>query len=169
MKKEGTTAPAQQKESPAQQQQQQPYTLINDIAKLFGLYVARATERAGIAYGYRKLLMCLAHGEEIPQLQLVGETNLTPATVSSSMAKLEAAGIVARRLDPTDKRKYFVQLTSKGRMHCTAIQKRSDELGRIMLEGMSKEEQEQLSKTLAGMLAKLKEEGEKTVEADKIP
>ena len=166
MKKNETKAPAQQKESPAQQEQ--PYTLINDIAKLFGLYVARATERAGIAYGYRKLLMCLAHGEEIPQLQLVEEANLTPATVSSSMAKLEAAGIVARRLDPADKRKYFVQLTSKGRMHCTAIQKRSDELGRIMLEGMSQEEQEQLSKTLAKMLANLKKEGEKTVEADKI-
>ena len=149
--------------------QQKPYILINDISKLFSLYVSRTTERAGIAYGYRKLLMCLAHGEEIPQLRLVEEANLTPATVSSSMAKLEAAGIVDRRLDPKDKRKYYVQLTDKGRMHCDMIQKRSDELGRIMLEGVSNEEQEQLSKALSIMLENLKKEGEKTVEADKIP
>ena len=158
MKKDNTKAPAQQEESPAQQN---PYVLINDISKLFGLYVARATERAGIAYGYRKLLMCLAHGEEIPQLRLVEEANLTPATVSSSMAKLEAAGIVDRRLDPKDKRKYYVQLTAKGRMHCDMIQKRSDELGRIMLEGVSNEEQEQLSRLLGIMLENLKKEGGK--------
>lgn len=158
MKKDNTKAPAQQN----------PYILVNDISKLFGLYVARATERAGIAYGYRKLLMCLAHGEEIPQLRLVEEANLTPATVSSSMAKLEAEGIVDRRLDPKDKRKYYVQLTAKGRMHCDMIQKRSDELGRIMLEGVSNEEQEQLSRLLGIMLENLKKEGGKTVEADKI-
>ena len=146
-----------------------PYVLIDDIAKLFGLYVARATERAGIAYGYRKLLMCLAHGEEIPQLQLVEEANLTPATVSSSMAKLEAAGIVARRLDPKDKRKYFVQLTDKGKRHCRMIQKRSDELGDIMLEGITQSERKQLSKTLEKMLENLKKEGENAVEADKVP
>ena len=167
MKKDDTKkAPAQQEKSPAQQK---PYVLINDLAKLFGLYVSRTTERAGLAYGYRKLLMCLAHGEEIPQLQLVEEANLTPATVSSSMAKLEAEEIVDRRLDPKDKRKYYVQLTAKGRMHCDMIQNRSDELGRIMLEGVSGEEQEQLSRLLGIMLENLKKEGEKTVEADKIP
>ena len=159
MKKNEAKAPAQE----------EPYILINDIAKLFGLYVARATERAGIAYGYRKLLMCLAHGEEMPQLQLVDEANLTPATVSSSMAKLEAAGIVARRFDPKDKRKYYVQLTDKGKRHCRMIQDRSEELGRIMLEGVDSEEREQLGRILAIMLANLKAEGEKTVEADKVP
>lgn len=148
--------------------QEEPYVLINDIAKLFGLYVARATERAGLAYGYRKLLMCLAHGEEMPQLLLNEQANLTPATVSSAMAKLEAEGIVARRFDPADKRKYFVKLTEKGREHCDLIQSRSRELGEIMLEGVSKEEREQLGRLLGGMLERLKKEGEKTVEADKV-
>ena len=148
---------------------EEPYVLINDIAKLFGLYVSRATERAGLAYGYRKLLMCLAHGEEMPQLQLIEQANLTPATVSSSMAKLEAEGIVARRFDPADRRKYFVRLTKKGRMHCELIQSRSRELGEIMLEGVSPEEREQLGRLLGGMLERLKKEGEKTVEAVKIP
>ena len=134
----------------------EPYVLIDDIAKLFSLYVARATERSGIAYGYRKLLMCLAHGEEMPQLQLVEEANLTPATVSTSMAKLQAAGIVARRFDPTDKRKYYVKLTKIGKRRCEAIQKRSDELGRIMLEGVSEEERELLTQVLGRMLENLK-------------
>ena len=136
---------------------EEPYVLINDIAKLFGLYVARATERAGLAYGYRKLLMCLAHGEEMPQLQLIQQANLTPATVSSSMAKLEAAGIVARRFDPADKRKYFVRLTEKGREHCELIHNRSEELGRIMLEGVSEEEKDMLGRVLSVMLENLRE------------
>ena len=137
-------------------EQQEPYVLIDDIAKLFSLQVAKATERAGIAYGYRKLLKCLSHGEEIPQLQLVDEANLTPATVSTTMAKLQAEGVVARRLDPADKRKYYVQLTKLGMMRYDAIQKRSDEVGRIMLEGIGEQEQEQLICTLCKMLDNLK-------------
>lgn len=139
-------------------EQKEPYVLIDDIAKLFSLQVAKSAERPGIAYGYRKLLMCLSHGEEIPQLQLVDETNLTPATVSTSMAKLEAEGVVARRLDPTDKRKYYVQLTKLGKMRYDAIQKRSDEVCSIMLEGVSEEEQEQLTRILCKMLDNLKAE-----------
>lgn len=147
---------------------EEPYVLINDIAKLFGLYVARATERSGLAYGYRKLLMCLAHGEEMPQLQLIEQANLTPATVSSSMAKLEAAGIVARRFDPDDRRKYFVQLTEKGREHCELIHNRSEELGRIMLEGVSEEEKNMLGRVLSVMLENLREveSGEYMVKSD---
>lgn len=147
--------------------QKEPYVLIDDIAKLFGLHVARATERSGLAYGYRKLLMCLAHGEEMPQLQLIGEANLTPATVASSMAKLEAAGIVTRRFDPADKRKYFVRLTDKGRKHCELIQTRSRELNGIMLEGISPGDRQKLSELLDIMLENLKKEGEK--EPEKAP
>lgn len=146
-----------------------PYALIDDIAKLFSLYVARETERAGIAYGYRKLLACLSHGEEVPQLDVIAEANLTPATVSSTFAKLQAEGIVARRFDPKDRRKYYVRLTEKGKKRWQQIQSRSDELGEIMLEGMTKKEREQLSATLAKMLEKLKEKGDKAVEADKVP
>lgn len=159
MKKDKATDPAKQEE---------PYVIINDIAKLFSLFVAKDTQRAGTAYGYRKLLMCLAHGEEMPQLDLIGQVNLTPATVSSSMAKLEGDGIVARRFDPADRRKYYVKLTDKGKRHCRMIQERSDELGEIMLEGISEEEKQQLSRLLGIMLSNLKEKGDKAVEADKI-
>lgn len=141
--------------SKKKEEHRETYMLIDDIAKLFSLQVARATERSGIAYGYRKLLMCLAHGEEMPQLHLIEQTNLTPATVSTSMARLEAAGVVTRRFDPTDKRKYYVRLTSLGRRRWEAIQKRSKELGEVMLEGISAEEQEKLAQLLEKMLDNL--------------
>ena len=133
----------------------EPYELIDDIAKLYSLQVARATERSGIAYGYRKLLTCLSHGEEMPQLDLIELTNLTPATVSTSMARLEAAGVVSRRFDPKDRRKYYVKLTPLGKKRWDAIQKRSEELSGIMMEGISKEEQEQLTQVLDRMLSNL--------------
>ena len=138
-----------------------PYALIDDIAKLFSLYVSRQTEGSGLAYGYRKLLACISQGEEVPQLDVIAEANLTPANVSSTFAKLQAEGIVARRFDPKDRRKYYVRLTETGKMRWQQLQKHSDELGGIMLEGISEEEQEQLVKTLAKMLENLKENGEK--------
>lgn len=132
-----------------------PYELIDDIAKLYSLQVARATERSGIAYGYRKLLMCLSHGEEMPQLDLIELTNLTPATVSTSMAKLEAAGVVSRRFDPRDKRKYYVKLTQLGIRRWEAIQKRSEELNGVMMKGISLQEAEVLRNILERMLENL--------------
>ena len=132
-----------------------PYELIDDIAKLYSLQVARATERSGIAYGYRKLLACLSHGEEMPQLDLIELTNLTPATVSTSMAKLEAAGVVSRRFDPRDKRKYYVKLTQLGKKRWEAIQKRSEELNGVMMKGISLQEAEVLGNILERMLENL--------------
>lgn len=129
----------------------EPYMLIDDIAKLFSLHVARATERSGISYGYRKLLMCLSHGEEMPQLDLIEMANLSPAAVSNSMAKLEAAGVVARRFDPADKRKYFVKLTELGRKKCEDIRRSCEELGRVMMKGVSLQEAEVLEGILGRM------------------
>lgn len=137
-------------------EQNELFMLIDDIAKLFSLHVSKAAGQSGTAYGYRKILMSLSHGEEIPQIQLADEANLTPATVSASMAKLEAAGVVSRRLDPLDKRKYYVQLTKLGQMRYDTIQKCSGEVGGIMLEGVSREEQEQLARILCKMLDNLK-------------
>ena len=139
--------------------EKKPYALIDDIAKLFSLYVSRETDGAGMAYGYRKLLACISHGEEIPQLDVIAKANLTPANVSSTFAKLQAEGIVARRFDPKDRRKYYVRLTDTGKMRWRQLQKHSDELSGIMMEGISEEEQEQLVKTLAKMLENLKEKG----------
>ena len=134
-----------------------PYELIDDIAKLYSLQMARATERSGIAYGYRKLLMCLSHGEEMPQLDLIELTNLTPATVSTSMARLEAAGVVSRRFDPKDKRKYYVKLTNLGKRRWEAIQKRSEELWEVMMKGISGEEQKALMQVPDRMLSNLQD------------
>ena len=133
----------------------EPYMLIDDIAKLFSLHVARATERSGLAYGYRKLLMCLAHGEEMPQFDLIAMTNLSPAAVSNSMAKLEAAGVVSRRFDPADNRKYFVKLTELGLKKCETVRQRSEELGRLMMDGISLQEAEVVVDALGRMLENL--------------
>ena len=136
-------------------ERKEPYVLIDDIAKLFSLHMARATERSGLAYGYRKLLMCLAHGEEMPQFDLIAMANLSPAAVSNSMAKLEAAGVVSRRFDPMDNRKYFVKLTEFGRKKCETVRQRSEELGRLMMDGISLHEAEVVVDALGRMLENL--------------
>ena len=93
-------------------------------------------------------------------MNVIAEANLTPANVSSTFAKLQAEGIVARRFDPKDRRKYYVRLTETGKMRWQQLQKHSDELSEIMLEGISEKEREQLVKTLEKMLKNLKEKGE---------
>lgn len=135
------------------------YALIDDIAKLFGAFVGKAVQNKKMSYGHRRLLMSLAHGEEVDQLQLIGEVNLTSSSISTELAKMEADGYVRRRFDPNDQRKFLVRITDKGLARHRLITKKSKEIEEIMLYGVEPEDREILAASLQTILNNLAEEG----------
>lgn len=135
------------------------YALIDDIAKLFGAFVGKAVQNKKMSYGHRRLLMSLAHGEEVDQLQLIGEVNLTSSSISTELAKMEADGYVRRRFDPNDQRKFLVRITDKGLARHRLITKKSKEIEEIMLYGVEPEDREILAASLQTILTNLAEEG----------
>lgn len=138
-----------------------PSMFINDIAKMFSLAVRHEAGRGGLSQGNRKILMCLARNDGISQLNLVRETGLSAPTVSVSLAKMEADGLVRREANLSDLRQVSVYLTEEGKKQDAFMRESFQQVEEVMLNGIDKKEQEQLKETLKKILRNL-------IENDKI-
>jgi len=69
----------------------------------------------GLQRGQPAILMRLAHKEGVAQTELAASLCIRPASVTHSLQRLEAAGLVERVDDPEDQRISRVFLTSEGR------------------------------------------------------
>lgn len=131
---------------------------INDIAKLFSLGVKRKAKQRGLSQGNRKLLMSLCEEDGITQFDLVKRTGLSAPTVSVSLAKMESEDIVRRENNPEDLRQVKVYLTDEGKKMYSFINSNCSSMEQKMLEGISAEEQEELTRILGKILDNLKAE-----------
>ena len=101
-----------------------PSMLINDIHHLTCAKIRNESERSGLRQGYRRIMYHLSNGDDGgTQQTLVQHTKLSAPTVSVSLSRMEAEGLVRRRPDENDLRVIRVSLTEKGK-----------ELNRRMLE-----------------------------------
>jgi DNA-binding MarR family transcriptional regulator len=77
--------------------------------------------------------------------------NVSKNTMSSLIRGLEEQGLVARKLDPVDKRIFHIGLTPEGRRLVEEVGKEHLERLNWLVEGLSEAEKEELS----GLLSKL--------------
>ena len=119
-----------------------PSMLINEISKLFHNKMREKSEELGFKNGYRQILMFLSHGDGVTQLAIAEATHLKAPTVSVTLKKMEAEGLVRRETDASDMRKTHVYLLDKGRdldlKHREAIM----EFEKVMLQNISKADEQ---------------------------
>jgi DNA-binding MarR family transcriptional regulator len=84
---------------------------------------------------------------------LLRVTLVTSGTMTNRIDRLEARGLVRRRDDPQDKRGVLVQLTGDGIRRCDAAVADLLERERELLEGLSTDQQQELSGLLRVLLA----------------
>ena len=121
-----------------------PTMLINEISKLFRDQMREYSEKLGFQPGYRQMLMHLAHEDGITQVDLVRLSHFKAPTVSVTLKKMEAEGLVRRETDANDQRQTRVYLTEKGHALDDAHFERLVEVENIMLTGLTKEDEETL-------------------------
>ena len=102
----------------------------------------KAGEIAGMPDGYRKLLFPLAHEDGLTQLELAKRTHLSPPTVSVTLKKMEADGLLARLPDEKDQRTVRVYLTGEGRSLNTRVFEGMLKVDAERVKGFTPEEQE---------------------------
>lgn len=91
------------------------------------------------------------HGQRPSQRELAASMNLSPATVTATLKLLERGGYVRRIADDKDQRINRVALTESGEALMREGMRRMDALDNMMLEGLSREEQEMLCRSLSKM------------------
>lgn len=100
----------------------------------------------------RMILMRLAFGDGITQLELARETRLKPPTVSVALKKMEAEGYVFRKNDEDDLRVVRVFLTDKGK----ALDNSNEERFRLSEEKMMRDFTPEESRLLCDMLLRVR-------------
>lgn len=113
----------------------------------------RALEAQGMRLRYFYVLGALESRLTLSQQDLSRLLNLDPTTMVALIDELEEFGHVERRRNPTDRRRYMLHLTDKGRAALTAAQVAVDKIEAEFLAPVSAADRERLPKILGALLA----------------
>ena len=98
------------------------------------------TEKFDISPDQTRLLFMLQNHQNINQNALAKKLNITKATLSVRLQRLEKLGYLTRTQDKNDKRNYILNITKTGEVFIEAAIKIMKEKTMIMFEGVSKEQ-----------------------------
>lgn len=98
---------------------------------------ASMLSEVGLHPGQEALLMELWDHEGRTQADLASSLGVEAPTITKMLQRMESAGLVDRRADPTDGRAVRVHLTTRGRRLRTRVEKLWLELEARTLEGLS--------------------------------
>ncbi len=78
--------------------------LLNDVTLLFRKHFDRRATRFGLTRAQWRAIKCLHHREGIRQNELAEFLEMEPIAVGRVIDRLQGAGFVERRADPSDRR-----------------------------------------------------------------
>ncbi len=126
--------------------------LLNDSARLFRRAFNARTRDSGITALQWRLLIYLRRHEGIRQGPLAELIEVEPITLSRMIDRLEEAGLVERRADPSDRRAWLLYLAPGADELLTAMRATTDALN---AEGLTAAEREQLAALVERVRANL--------------
>lgn len=121
-----------------------PIMLINEIGRLWHQRLDAGAPDEFRQKSNRAIMRELSIKDGVYQLDLAESTHLKPPTVSVTLSKLEADGIVLRTVDPMDLRATKVYLTEKGHKKNAQLHECFANADEMALTGLSEEEKETL-------------------------
>jgi MarR family transcriptional regulator for hemolysin len=118
--------------------------LVHDVARLYGRRFDRNGRRLGLTRAQCRTLGYLARNEGINQAGLADLLEIRPMTLVRQIDRMQEAGWIERRPDPTDRRARRLFLTDKARPVLGRIWDVSSETQDQVLASLSPDEAEQL-------------------------
>ena len=138
--------------------------LIYEISKLFHDQMRKNSEDLGFKSGYRQILRFLMHEDGVTQVDIARHSHFTAPTVSVTLKKMEDEGLIRRKTDKNDTRRTRVFITEKGREWETRLFESALDIEKILICGLSEEENAELCRLLKkvreNILAEIENEGE---------
>ncbi len=113
----------------------------------------------GIHPGHKLLLLELATTGPSTQAQLAAASGYEPPTITLSVRQLEAAGLVARRPSPSDRRATVVDLTDEGRALLPELKAAWRRVADKTVSGLTSTSADQLIATLLDLASSLSAAG----------
>ena len=140
------------------------------FGRLIRMYYSRIQSQlaeVGLYRGQPPILMLLYKNDGMSQKKMARALNLSPATMTVTLKRMEKAGLVLREMDEHDQRILRVHLSEKGREMCETGESRIGVVTAELLEGFTLEEQQQLNEYLGRIARNMERVVEKEPEQDK--
>jgi DNA-binding MarR family transcriptional regulator len=130
---------------------------INHSSRLLRQRFNKVVNDAGLFSGQQHIILLLSENGGLTVSQISSALEITPATVSVSIKRMERAGFVYRQADEKDARISKIFLSDKGAAALQSIKDKMDAQESIIEKGMTKEEKEMLSNLLDRVISNLEE------------
>ena len=140
------------------------------FGRLIRMYYSRIQSQlaeVGLYRGQPPILMLLYKNDGMSQKEMARALNLSPATMTVTLKRMEKAGLVLREMDEHDQRILRVHLSEKGREMCETGESRIGVVTAELLEGFTLEEQQQFNEYLGRIARNMERVVEKEPEQDK--
>lgn len=124
-------------------------TLLAQVSRLLRRSFDERARGIGVTRPQWQVLSLLLHYAGSNQGTLAEILEVEPITLGRMIDRLQEAGMVERRADPTDRRAWRIFLTAKGEGLLEMLRPFGNETVDAALEGVSPDERDQLMTTLA--------------------
>ncbi|MEU9942819.1 MarR family winged helix-turn-helix transcriptional regulator [Streptomyces lavendulae] len=121
---------------------------ISRVSRLHRIAAGRVLRELGLHPGQEFLMMHLWDSGAVRQSELIKAVGLDPSTVTKMLQRLEHAGHVRRRPDPSDRRASLVEATDASCGLLVEVRRAWGELERQTLEGLEAAERAELARLL---------------------
>lgn len=130
-------------------------TVLAQVARLMRRAFDERAREIGVTRPQWQVLSVLLRHEGIKQGGLAEFLEVEPITAGRMIDRMQDAGLVERRADPSDRRVWRLYLTGRGREIIERLQPMASETSREALRGVSEEETGELLQTLDKILENL--------------
>lgn len=127
--------------------------LVTDVTRLLRKHFDRRAVRFQMTRAQWRALKRLHRGEGMRQNELAEQLELEPIAIGRVIDRLQKAGFVERRADPTDRRAWRLYLTPRAHGVVGDMEQISTELFRQAQRGISAADM----KVMMGMLTRMKD------------
>lgn len=121
-------------------------------------HITKAAQKAGLYYGQPMILEYIDDNPRCTQKELADSLHISPASVATSIKRLEKSGFVTRTTDKSDVRKNRLSLTDSGTDVLNEFRRICDETDKEMFKGFSPQECEMLCNYLERLYSNLNAE-----------
>jgi DNA-binding MarR family transcriptional regulator len=143
--------------------------LISDVARALRTAVDQRARRIGMTRAQWALLYHIERTKGARQVDLADLMELEPMTVARLIDRLEAAGCVERRPDPTDRRAKRIHLTKKAGPMLDQLRAIGDELLSETLGPLTPAQRAELFDLLSALKVNLLEAAGRADRLERVP
>jgi len=117
----------------------------------------RIAGECGLYAGQPPILFMLAHDGQRTQTEIAQRLRVTPATIATSIKRMEKAGLLRKETHPTDQRRNLIVLTPEGEATVAKCRAMFDTMDRTMEGALTPEETETFNTLLTKVIRQMED------------